>query len=54
VGVGDGADGAEEFAVILSEVGSGGGIGQEITEVIERGDGKESVEFVLRAVSIPL
>jgi len=45
VGIGDGADGAEEFAVVLREVGAGGGVVQEFAQVIERSHGQELVEF---------
>jgi len=45
MGVGDGADGAEEAAVVLGEVGSGGCVSQEIAEVFNRGGGDQAIEF---------
>jgi hypothetical protein len=57
VGVGDGADGTEEFAVVLGEVGSGGGVAEEFTEVIDGGGGEQLVELgdvvVFDAVELP-
>src|ERR1700704_4002889 len=57
MGVGDGADGAEEAAIVLGEVGSGGGVAQEIAQVLDGGGGDQTVEFadvvVLHAVQLP-
>ena len=54
--VGDRAHGAEEAAIVLGEVGSGGGVGEQIAQVFDRGGGDQPIELadvvVLHAVQL--